>query len=70
MAKSREKGGRNYGHGKFRAKTTVDARDLMELWKDKVWVEDGRVENVAICRMGAQKVDGGEEYVVEGEKIM
>lgn len=70
MPKVRERGngGENYGHGKFRAKTTVDARDLMDLWKERTWVEGGRVEKIVICRMGAQKMEDGEEYFVEGER--
>ncbi|KAL3422422.1 hypothetical protein PVAG01_06578 [Phlyctema vagabunda] len=60
--------GKGSGHGKSRAKLTIDARDLLEKYQDFEWMKDVRVEKVAICRMGAKKMDdGNEEYVVESE---
>ena len=60
--------GKGSGHGKNRAKLTIDARDILEKYEDFEWMKDIRVEKVAICKMGAQKMEGGdEEYVVEGE---
>jgi len=61
------KGGRR-GDGKL----TIDARDVLERYQDQVWMEDVPVESVAICRMGAAKVevDGvvvDEKYTVEAE---
>jgi activating signal cointegrator complex subunit 1 len=59
------------GHGKNRAKLTIDAREILEDYEDFEWMSNVRVEKVAICKMGAQKnEDGEEEYVVEGEVEM
>lgn len=56
------------GHGKRKAKLTLDARDILDDFEDFEWMTNVRIEKVAICRMGAQKNDDGEEeYVVEGE---
>jgi activating signal cointegrator complex subunit 1 len=62
------------GRGKNKAKMTIDAREVLERYAEVVWVQDCRVEKVAICRMGARRVRdaegremGEEEYVVEGE---
>lgn len=47
---------------------TIDARDLLYRYEFFEWMKDVRMEKVAICRMGARAVGGGdEEYVVEGE---
>ncbi len=61
-------------HGKNRAKMTIDARELLERYRDVTWMEDVRVEKVAICRMGASSIKdaegvdtGDEEYFVEGK---
>ncbi|TAQ89070.1 hypothetical protein B7494_g2589 [Chlorociboria aeruginascens] len=63
--------GKGSGHGKSRAKLTIDARHILEKYKDFEWMRDVRVEKVAICKMGAKKLeDGEEEYVVEGEVDM
>jgi activating signal cointegrator complex subunit 1 len=59
------------GHGKNRAKLTIDAREILEDYEDSEWMSNVRVEKVAICKMGARKNDDGEEeYVVEGEVEM
>ena len=56
------------GHGKSRAKLTLDARELLEDYEDFVWMSDVKVEQVAIFRMSAQKGEDGEEiYIAEGE---
>jgi activating signal cointegrator complex subunit 1 len=53
----------------------IDARDLIEEFEDFEWMSNVRVERVAVCRMGAKKVESelgneieelGEEYEVEG----
>jgi activating signal cointegrator complex subunit 1 len=50
---------------------TIDARDILEAYEGYEWMKDVTVEKVAICRMGAQiKDDGDEEYVIEGEIAM
>ena len=56
------------GHGRRRAKLTIDARDHLETYKDFRWMSDVKLEKVAICRMGEKKLENGEvEYTVEGE---
>jgi len=56
------------GHGKSKAKLTLDAREILEDFEDFGWMADVRVEKLAICKMGAQKnEDGEEEYAVELE---
>lgn len=63
--------GKGSGHGKNRAKLTLDAREILDDYKEFEWMKDVRVEKVALCRMGAQKTEGGEEeYIVEGEVEM
>ena len=55
-----KEGGRNKpGRGK------LDARALVERWKDEIWAEI-RVERVAICEMGAKV---GEDGVVRYKEI-
>jgi activating signal cointegrator complex subunit 1 len=70
-------GGPGAGHGRNKAKMTIDAREILERYSEISWMDDIRVEKVAICRMGARSVrdeDGNEiedqEYVVEGEVDM
>jgi activating signal cointegrator complex subunit 1 len=63
--------GKGSGHGKNRAKLTIDARDILEKYEEFEWMSDVRVEKVAICKMGAKKLeDGSEQYEVEGEVDM
>ena len=62
------RGAQGEGHGRKKARLTLDARDVLEKYKDFEWMRDVRVEKVAICRMGAKKrEDGEEEYEVEAE---
>jgi len=59
------------GHGRSKAKLTIDARGIMKIYEGTEWMKGFRVEKVAICRMGAVKVEDGEEaYGVEGEVEM
>lgn len=67
----------NGGHGKKRARLTIDARELLAKYDGFEWMKDVKVTKVAICRMGAKKVvgsdgkeTGDEEYIVEGEVNM
>ena len=63
--------GKGGGHGRNKAKLTIDARDILEKYEEFEWMSGVRVEKVAICRMGAKKLEGGEEeYEVEGEVDM
>ncbi|KAK3946396.1 kinase A anchor protein [Diplogelasinospora grovesii] len=57
-------GGRKKGE-----KLTFDARDVLERYEDQVWMENIKVEKIAICRMGAVKteVEGVEDAVYEVE---
>lgn len=63
------KGGGGAGHGKRKARLTMDVRDVLDRYADTTWMEGCRVEKIAVCRMGAKKdLQTGEElYVVEGE---
>lgn len=50
------------GRGKDKSWMKVDARELVEEWKDFVWAEGVEVDRVCICKMGAKKVwSGGSE---------
>lgn len=57
--------------GKRRERLTIDARGILDRYEDQVWLENFKVEKVALCRMGAKKmdVDGVEDeaYEVEAE---
>ncbi|KAF6816840.1 hypothetical protein CSOJ01_02771 [Colletotrichum sojae] len=57
------------GRGKKGAKTTIDARDILDRYDDYVWMENVPVEKIAICRMGAKNIEGtdDQEYEVEAE---
>lgn len=58
---------RGRGGARRKERLMLDARDLMSKYEDYVWVEDMPVCMVAVCKMGAKKVDGDEVYDVEGE---
>ncbi|KAK4692810.1 activating signal cointegrator complex subunit 1, partial [Lecanoromycetidae sp. Uapishka_2] len=45
------------GSGKF------DATELVQKYKDWEWVKDMRIENVAICKMGAENIVEGDALV-------
>ncbi|KAL5346049.1 hypothetical protein ACLOAV_009080 [Pseudogymnoascus australis] len=49
-----------------RQRLEIDARALIEAFGDMVWMENIRVEELVLCRMGAKVVDGVERYAVEG----
>ncbi|KAF4451352.1 hypothetical protein F53441_5618 [Fusarium austroafricanum] len=53
------------GRGKKREKLTIDARDLISLYDDFVWLEDMPLDKVAICRMGAKKIEGTDDEAYE-----
>ncbi|KAF4963034.1 hypothetical protein FSARC_8922 [Fusarium sarcochroum] len=57
------------GRGRRREKLTIDARDMVSLYDDYVWLEDMPLEKVTLCRMGAKKIEGtdDEAYEVEAE---
>ncbi|KAE8445491.1 hypothetical protein EG329_013381 [Mollisiaceae sp. DMI_Dod_QoI] len=61
--------GKGTGHGKTRrAKILIDARGILEEYEEFEFMNDVKVEKVAICRMGAKVDEDGEErYEVEGE---
>ncbi|RDW82118.1 hypothetical protein BP6252_03230 [Coleophoma cylindrospora] len=70
VPKVRQASGRA-GHGKHKAKLTIDASGVLDRFAEHVWMEDCVLEKVAICRMGAKVVeDGGEEYVEEGARAL
>ncbi|MCJ1381555.1 hypothetical protein MMC17_004666 [Xylographa soralifera] len=55
------------GHGKQeKGRGGIDATDVLEKFGETTWAEGMRLEKVAICEMGARKVDkeeGSEEYL-------
>ncbi|KAI1325869.1 kinase A anchor protein [Xylariaceae sp. FL0255] len=68
------RGGRGGGGGgKHQKRLTVDARGMLDRYADYIWMKDVPVEKLAICRMGAKAVEGGDgegetgdaAYVVE-----
>jgi activating signal cointegrator complex subunit 1 len=60
--------GRGFGRGTGKAKLTFDARDILAKYEAFEWMSDIKIERVAICQMGAKKLeDGDEEYTVDGE---
>ncbi|KAI9155373.1 hypothetical protein HJFPF1_07955 [Paramyrothecium foliicola] len=63
-------GGGGGGHGRRRERLTLDARDLLTRYGSYAWMDDVPIDRVAICRMGAKKIegsDGDEAYEVEAE---
>jgi activating signal cointegrator complex subunit 1 len=60
------------GHGKNKARLTINAEEMLEDYEEIVWMEGVKIEKVALCRMGAQPVEGelGQEYTVEGSVEM
>lgn len=66
-----ESGEARRGGRRRRERLMLDARALLDRYDGYAWVEDMPVTRVALCRMGARKVDGvdgGDEvYDVEGE---
>ncbi|KAI3327906.1 kinase A anchor protein [Xylariaceae sp. AK1471] len=56
------------GKEKKHEKLTIDARQIMERYDDYVWMENMPIEKIAICKMGAKKLeDGDAAYEVEAE---
>lgn len=53
--------------GRRREKLTFDARPFVDRYEDQIWMEGFPVEKIAICKMGAKKVedDGVEDQVYE-----
>ncbi|KAI9869410.1 MAG: hypothetical protein M1813_000199 [Trichoglossum hirsutum] len=47
---------RGEGHGSVKGKITFDASEIVSRYEGFVFMKDMRVENVAICRMGARKI--------------
>ncbi|KAG8673520.1 hypothetical protein FPOAC2_06965 [Fusarium poae] len=54
---------------RIRERLTIDARDMVSLYDDYVWLEDMPLDKVTLCRMGAKKIEGtdDEAYEVEAE---
>lgn len=62
------KGKKKSSAGGKRERLTIDARQILDRYGDHVWLEDAPVEKIAICKMGAKKLeDGDEAYEVEAE---
>jgi activating signal cointegrator complex subunit 1 len=64
------KGGRRKRNGRWE-KVTINARPILDRYEDQLWVENARIEKLALSRMGAKKmqVEGLEDeaYEVEAE---
>ena len=55
-------GGKNrWGKGSGK----IDAQEVIERWGETTWAEDIRVEKVAVCEMGAKKVENEEGKVID-----
>ncbi|KAM0401665.1 hypothetical protein ACHAO7_009029 [Fusarium culmorum] len=54
---------------RVRERLTIDARDMVSLYDEYVWLEDMPLDKVTLCRMGAKKIEGtdDEAYEVEAE---
>ena len=58
------------GGGRRRERLMLDATDMLGKYENFIWADDVPLKKVAICRMGAKKIegsDGDEAYVVEAE---
>ncbi|KAM7206313.1 AKAP7 2'5' RNA ligase-like domain containing protein [Rhypophila sp. PSN 637] len=53
----RGRGGHGHGRNNRRERLTIDANSLLDQFEDQVWMEDVRVEKIAICKMGAKKIE-------------
>lgn len=63
-----EEDDRSQGHGPdAKAPLRLDARNVLERYKDFVWAENVRLDRVAICEMGAKKVFNDKGQVVSEE---
>lgn len=55
--------------GKKGGRVKIDAREVLEKWGEEEWVEGGiDVEEMAICKMGAKRVEG-EEGILEDDRL-
>ncbi|OHE97639.1 hypothetical protein CORC01_07054 [Colletotrichum orchidophilum] len=53
------------GRGKTGPKLSIDARDILDRYDDYVWMENVPLEKIAICRMGAKKIEGVDDEAYE-----
>ncbi|KAJ9165050.1 Kinase A anchor protein [Coniochaeta hoffmannii] len=51
------RGGSKAKRGRRGEKLTFDARPIMDRYEDQIWLKDFPVEKIALCRMGAKKVE-------------
>ncbi|KOS18797.1 Uncharacterized protein ESCO_001018 [Escovopsis weberi] len=60
---------RSKGRSRGKERLTVDARQVLSRYEDFVWAEDLPLTHVAICRMGAKRIEGTDDaaYEVEAE---
>jgi activating signal cointegrator complex subunit 1 len=65
------------GHGpKAKGQRIFDAAKIVEQYKDVVWAKNVRIDRVQICKMGAKKILGDddevldEQYEVVAEKVL
>lgn len=63
-----EENDRSQGHGPdAKAPLSIDARDILDDYKDFVWAENVVLDRVAICEMGAKKILNEEGELVREE---
>ncbi|KAK2593968.1 hypothetical protein QQS21_008327 [Conoideocrella luteorostrata] len=56
---------KSMGGGRRRERLMLDAEDLLRKYDDYEWVEGMPVTKVALCKMGAKKVEGSDDEVYE-----
>ncbi|KAH8906984.1 hypothetical protein BR93DRAFT_968541 [Coniochaeta sp. PMI_546] len=52
-----EGGGSKKKRGRRGEKLSFDARPIIDRYEDQIWMKDFPVEKIALCRMGAKKVE-------------
>ncbi|KAF1345518.1 AKAP7 2'5' RNA ligase-like domain-containing protein [Delphinella strobiligena] len=63
-----EENDRSQGHGPdAKAPLRIDARDILDRYKDFVWAENISLDRVAICEMGAKKISNEKGEVIREE---
>ena len=55
------------GNAKKRDKIMIDARPILNRYDDFLWMENVAVKKIAICRMGAKKLEDREDEAYEVE---
>lgn len=51
--------------GPRKERLTIDARSMLERYNDIVWMDEGPVRGLAICKMGAKRIEGTDDTAYE-----